>query len=119
MCRVATTYDPLRVLKRPLHGGASATSSGCNHLRPAEGTETTEKICALPIKPCCNHLRPAEGTETLLLEPLYFIHELVATTYDPLRVLKHRPLALAHQVVPRCNHLRPAEGTETFFLQVS
>ena len=85
----------------------------CNHLRPIEGTETQ---LARP-RPAewmrCNHLRPIEGTETRVLRK-HLVHVwIVATTYDPLRVLKHRSVMFLSNSTPRCNHLRPIEGTET------
>ncbi len=60
---VATTYDPLRVLKLLQMRRVVNPAICCNHLRPIEGTETYHDNCHV-VKVGCNHLRPIEGTET-------------------------------------------------------
>ena len=84
---VATTYDPLRVLKRSDQLVEVPSIAGCNHLRPIEGTETRGNRPLRGAFCGCNHLRPIEGTETNPCRS-YAERHGVATTYDPLRVLK-------------------------------
>jgi hypothetical protein len=64
---VATTYDPLRVLKTKHHG----------HRRCATAVATTYD--PLRVLKLCAHATPLVGN-------------CVATTYDPLRVLKLIPI---------------------------
>ena len=107
---VATTYDPLRVLKLFSCFPRLRRSLSCDHLRPIEGTETAFSHSASASRHVATTYDPLR-----VLKPDRRADRArggVATTYDPLRVLKHFRHVYARRVA-RCNHLRPIEGTET------